>query len=200
MKFLYLVEGKHDCKFVSITLNQKYLLDLSKIQCYFNEGSRDNKRLNESVMVKRFLSKCSPYTALIKSENGKKNLISLLKKICIPEAYSQEDLKLIVIFDHDEKNPVVEFREIFTVIKDAFQDLTFEPSHDTTHSDIGHSISYSIIKISGNRREELNRIHFFCFFDSLENVITRKFGEDTSIDEGIEKLCNCLKGVNFLPD
>ena len=200
MKFLYLVEGKHDCKFVRTKLNLHNSFELSKIQCYLNDGVKAKKRMNETETMKKFLNKFSPYDALIKSENGKENLISLLKKVCIREAKNQDDLKLIVIFDHDGKKSVVEFRGIFTVIKDAFQDLTFEPSHDTIYSDIGHYISYSIIKISGNRREELNRIHFFCFFDSLEKVIARKFGKDTSIDEGIVKLCNCLKGVNFLPD
>ena len=200
MKYLYLVEGKNDCIFLSMILEQNYLIKSSKIKHYLNEGVKDEKRMNESVLIRKFLGEYSPHDVLIKSERGKKNLISLLGKICIYQTQNDWDLKLTTVFDHDGKVPTEEFSAIFTAVRETHPQLTFELVSDTTFRDVGHTVSYSILKINGKKRVELNKIHFFCFFESLEKVIERKFGKNVPIVEGIINLSKCLEGIHFLPE
>ena len=200
MKYLYLTEGKNDCTFLNIILKQNYLIKPSKIKLYFNEGFKDEKRMNESILIREFLGEFSPHDVLIKSERGKQNLISLLGKICIHQTQNDWELKLTTVFDHDGKDPTEEFDAIFTAVRRTHPQLTFELISDTPRKDVGHTASYSILKISGNRRVELNKIYFFCFFESLEKVIERKFGKDVPIDEGINNLSKYLEGIHFLPE
>ena len=153
----------------------------------------------ESVVIRQLMNEYSPYDVLIKSEIGKQPLISLLGKVCFPTAQNYWEMKLTTVFDHDGRSPFEEFNTIFADVKRTHPQLVFELISDTPHRDIGHTVSYRIQKISGRRREDLNRIHFFCFYESLEKVIGRKFGKNVSIDDGIIRLGEHLKGRDFLP-
>lgn len=199
MKSLYLVEGNHDCNFLSRTLVNNYSIDSSRIIHYSNEGVKTEKRMAESVLIRQLLNEYSAHDVLIKSEIGKQTLISLLGKVCIPAANNHWELKLTTVFDHDGKRPFEEFNKIFTDIKKTHPQLDFELISDTPHGDIGHAVSYNVSKISGKRRVDLNEIHFFCFYESLEKVIERKFGKGVPIDHGIIRLSEHLNGTNFLP-
>jgi hypothetical protein len=204
LKFLYLAEGQHDLNFLNITLGQNYSFELSKIKLYCNEGVKTEKAMNESLLIRRLMGECSPYDTLIKAEEGKRNLFSLLGKICIPTAQNNQNLNLTTVFDHDGKEPNRDFDAIFNTVRRTHPQLTFKlifdrKISDCQHVDVGHTASYSILKINGEKKVELNKIHFFCFFESLEQIIRRKYGRNVSIDEGIYKLCECLKGIEFLP-
>ncbi|MHB1507097.1 MAG: hypothetical protein ACYCUZ_03455 [Cuniculiplasma sp.] len=204
MKSLYLVEGKHDLDFLYLSLSQNYSIESSKIKLYCNVGIKTVKATNESLLIRGLMGEYSKYDALIKAEEGKQNLFSLLGKICIPTVQNNQFLNLTTVFDHDGNESSSDFKTIFDKVSRTHPQLNFEPIFDRKISDchnieVGHTVSYSVLKISGKKKIELNKINFFCFSDSLETFIEKKFGKNIPINDGIMKLCKCLKGIDFLP-
>lgn len=199
MKSLYLVEGKNDYNFLVNILVQNYSIDPAKIKHYSNEGNKKTKKIAESTTIRSFLEDYSPYDVLIKSERGKKSLISLLSKVCIPTAGGASELNLTTMLDHDGKCPDLEFKSILDEVKENRPQLDFNRTLDTPLNGIGHASSYRVLKVSGRKRVELNSVHFFCFYGSLEKVIRNKFGTSIEINEGIRKLAQSLDGILFLP-
>ncbi len=91
-----------------------------------NDGKKEKKRMNESMLIKDLGNPYSRSNILIKSENGKKALINLLSQICIPASENDRDIKLTTIFDHDEKDPKTEFDGILKSLSRTKNKISFQ--------------------------------------------------------------------------
>ena len=178
MKALYLTEGPHDSMFLTKILIRCNVCDEKKIDIFKNAGAMNAKRFAETRTIKRFMEPNSPYSILIKEENGKRSLLQLMNSICINAAIAMEPPpKLIVMFDHDNLAVTREFEQIRDLITSSKNKIDFIQISRTNHMGIAHSSVYKLVKSVGSNRKIISMVHFFCFFNSLERTAENLFGK-----------------------
>lgn len=162
--------------------------DQNKIDIFKNAGAMNAKRFAETRTIKRFMEPNSPYSILIKEENGKKSLFQLMNSICINVAIATDQPpKLVVMFDHDNLAVTKEFEQIRNLITSSKNKIDFIKISRTDHMDIAHSSVYKLVKNSGSNEKIISMVHFFCFFNSLEKTAENLFGK-YSIENLVDKI------------
>ena len=197
MKILYLTEGPHDSVFISKILVRCKVCDDSKIYVFKNNGTGYVKRNGETIAIRRFMESHSPYSVLIKEENGKHSLLQLFNSICVNVMIAQDPpLKLVVIYDHDGVPYDKEFEQIRHQIDSSKNGIDFVQLSRTDHKDIAHTSVYKLVKKTDSREIVISNVHFFCFFTSLEKTAEKLFGKH-SINYLIDKISQNFKAEDI---
>lgn len=197
MKILYLTEGPHDATFIKKILVRCKVCAVSKIQTFKNNGTVSIKRNGETNAIRSFMEPSSPYSVLIKVENGKHFVLKLFNSICVNVMLAQDPPpKLVVIFDHDNDPADNEFDQIRKNIKSSKNGIDFVQLSRTEHKGIAHSSVYNLVKVTDSQRIIIANIHFFCFFTSLEKTAKELFGKHT-IDYLIDKMSQNFKAADI---
>ncbi len=200
MKILYLTEGLHDRAFISKILVRCKVCDDSQIDAFKNKGTGDVKRDGETRAIRRFMESRSPYSILIKEENGKRSLLQLFNSICVNAMIALDPPpKLVVICDHDGLPADKEFEQIRHQIKSSKNGIDFVQLSRTNHNEIAHTSVYKLVKKTDSREIVISNIHFFCFFTSLEKTAEKLFGKHP-IDYLIDKLSQNFKAEDIFAE
>ena len=187
MKLIYLAEGQNDSRFLkNVLINCNFVAE-NKIRVFKSNTAKPAKRNEESVVIRSFSEKTSPYQVLIKEENGKEAVLMLMDRVCVNITMTLPSVKLVVVFDHDSINPVEEFRSITNRIKSSRKGIEVHKIFYRNHKDLAHSTVYEIAKRLGKRSTPLIRINFFCFNSSLEASAKSLFG-----DLDVERLADMI--------
>jgi hypothetical protein len=190
LKLLYLVEGEHDEVFIRHILTRESFPKNRSIKTFKNDGKVNQKRREEQKVIASFLQDGSPYDVLIKVENGKNFVISLMNNVCINIPENYKNVRLVVVFDHDGKKPSDEFNEIANVIKSS-KPVDFIIDGERNKMGIAHSSRYKLVK-NPIKTHNLSEVYFFCFYKSLECEVKKKYG--TPVDHcKIKKLGDSFK-------
>lgn len=123
-KPIIVVEGKNDMEFVCILLS-KFNKNLAKIKTFDNVGNKKEKKYKETDLIRKLMQKSSPIDTLIKAENGKSNVFSLICSI-MSFIISSRELKLYVIFDHDYKNPSDDINDLINRIRTRIKETSIQ--------------------------------------------------------------------------
>ena len=88
---------------------------------YKNKGTKPEKKVEETKLLRSFCGKDCEYNLQIKEEGGKDFVLSLFHNVIVNFLLSNKNIHLTVIFDHDGNDPTKEIEKI----NKNLQDKTF---------------------------------------------------------------------------
>ena len=195
MKKLFIVEGYNDQLFCHHFLQESGSYPEDKIDVFVNSARADDLRPNQTRAITRFSERSSPYRVLIKIENGRGTLFSLLEKQIVNVLVNLYEIAPVVIFDHDGRNPQRDFDGVFESVRRRSNHIDFE-FRDNRSFRSGDILlrNYDLVKKVGNDSKVLSNFDFLTFRTSLEKVAgIGEFFDDPAKEERIRELVKNLK-------
>jgi hypothetical protein len=185
-KSIIIVEGSNDLKFICKLLSCS---SQNNIKPYDNGGNKNQKKDNETNILRNFIQPKSPHNILIKAEQGKNNVFSLVNNI-INFVFEHYDLELYIIFDHDNKNPEDDITDFIKKIK--ANKMINSKSFDIGFKNTGLIIKDDLFKwyISITAGKTKRTIIAYTFKKYLENTLKFDKNKPETLDEKIiEFIC-----------
>lgn len=193
MKKLLITEGYNDKLFFSYIFSMTNFCHESKIDIFNSEDQRGNLNPKETLSIRRFLERYSPYQVLIKIENGKPNVLSVFSQSIVNILCYSGDISAIIAFDHDHKSPEEDFNDIFTRTKSRKPDIDFELVERKNFLSSKLLVrKYALVKNRGAVNKEISRFNFLTFPSSLEEVAGIIDDADPEKSEKIRELAGSL--------
>lgn len=180
-KSIIIVEGSNDLKFICKLLS---CCIQNNIKSYDNGGNKNQKKDNETTILRNFIQPKSPHNIIIKAEHGKNNVFSLVNNI-INFGLEHYDLELYIIFDHDDKNPENDLANFIEKIK--AKKMINSKSFDIKFKNMGYIIKDHLLKwhISINAGKTKKTIIAYTFKKSLENTLKFDKNQPETLNERI---------------
>jgi hypothetical protein len=180
-KTIIIVEGSNDLKFICKLLS---CCTQNNIKLYDNGGNKNQKKDNETNILRNFIQPKSPHNIIIKAEQGKNNVFSLVNNI-INFVFEHYDLKLYIIFDHDNKNPGDDIHNFIEKIK--ANKMINSNSFDIKFKNTGFIIQDDLFKwdiyISAGKTKRTMIV--YTFKKSLERTLKFDKNKPETLDEKI---------------
>lgn len=171
----------------------------SKIDIFNSEDQRGNLNPKETLSIRRFLERYSPYQVLIKIENGKPNVLSVFSQSIVNILCYSGDISTIIAFDHDHKAPEKDFDDIFDKTRRRKSDIDFvleEKRPFLSSKILIHR--YTLVKKRSAANKVISRCNFLTFPTSLEAVAGISDGEDPEKIKKIHELAESLCGTDAI--
>lgn len=195
MKKLFIVEGYNDKLFCHHFLQETGSYPKDKIDVFVNSARADDLRPYQTRAITRFSERSSPYRVLIKIENGRGALFSLLQKQIVNVLVNLYEIAPVVIFDQDGRNPQRDFDCIFESVRRRSKHIDFE-LRDNRSLRSGDILlrNYDLVKSVGNDSKVLSNFDFLIFRPSLERLAgIDESPDDQAKEERIRELVRSLK-------
>jgi hypothetical protein len=182
---LILAEGWNDEVFLKEIISNATHLSISPF-FYSNNGIKTEKKDQETVMLRKYCSKNNYYNLFVKEEGGKDFVLRLFTNIVINFLVLHKDLCLIVLFDHDGRDPETEIQKIRNDLKaKTGSKIAFESSSPIHKiSDGFNRRDFSLVQLRGTKSYDIASFSFATFDTSLEGVVSKHYSKPE------EYLCN----------
>lgn len=174
MKRLILVEGTNDSTFIDVIIKNSSESNITS--CFYsNSGTKTKKRDQETILLRKFCNKTPPFSILVKEEGGRYFTINLFINLVVNFLMKYHDIFLIVLFDHDGKEPQKEIENIRNDLKAKTSGkLGFEQASQKRLITGGlYRRDFSLIQYNGNKIQTSTSFSFVSFDVSLEDAVSR---------------------------
>jgi hypothetical protein len=195
-KIMCVVEGKHDLFFIEYILKKYCKTEKSQIKNFNNSVPKNKQKNKETTEIRNFIEPSSPYHVLIKSENGKKGIISLLSDVIVSFAMkNNSNNKLYIVMDSDHQ-------DIKSLTNEIKQTLSSQRQLTTTCKDIKIKNSNSLCKqfylvnceVSFHNEKRNANIKLIVVNPSLEIICDIEENDDeSSLNKKIDEYCESNK-------
>lgn len=191
MKFLIIVEGLHDEKFIRHLIQNDSALSVDKATTYkAPEGKPKDIELDESDAIRMFCEPSSTCDVLIKVEGGKERLLKLLSHIAFQVFASCPGVELLVMLDADTKGVEETWKELpGRLDKRGGQRVEFKKVCEKAPKKGIFIRRYEAMIRKGESRRRLGQLLVFVLDPSLEQLAG---GVGDNLEEGIKALSNGL--------
>ena len=183
LKFVFLVEGKHDRPIVSEAIIKKHKTTQIEKFCIFynNDGKTKTKYGQESDKLEKLLEQDSPYEYLIKYEGGKGDLLKLVKyvveQLLNDINYDAIDTEIYLMTDLDGDSFPQKFKKMRNEILKEYEgaDLKISSIGKSPEFYINKSFArYSVnITLFPSGISKRLKVHFIFIDPTLEHVVSR---------------------------
>lgn len=171
MKALFLVEGENDGIFLQEIISRA---GNKRVKPYFyrNDGTKMEKRDQETKLLRQFRRKEDPHNVFVKEEGGHDFVVRLFTNLVVNFLMQSYNLSLTLLFDHDGRDPYQEIQKINNDVKGKTSGkIRFEATPPEKRILNGfYRRDFSLIKQSGGVDRPVNHFSFASFDTSLETV------------------------------
>ena len=203
MKALILLEGNNDGIFLKEIIQNTAFPNI-RPNYYKNQGTKPQKKVEETKLLRGFCRKDCEYNLLIKEEGGKGFVLSLFHNVIVNFLIANKNIHLTVIFDHDGNDPTKEIEKINKNLQDkTFGRIELKPAVPKKQIIPGlYSREFFLTINQGKYNRNLTSFSFISFDKSLECEVAKLCHKsENEIDENdIKFFASKIKFNDLIPN